>query len=116
VSIAQEMGRTRGLLPELANDFGYGEAHVARTHLAILDAGERSERQLDVQVVFPVRVDELPIVGGGGDFTLALGDGGELIRVHGCLAQRIGCVRRRCRAAGAGGCGLPRVVRGRQGS
>jgi hypothetical protein len=30
-------------------------------------------------VLFPVRVGDLPVVGGGGDFTLALGDGGELI-------------------------------------
>jgi uncharacterized protein DUF6345 len=79
VSIAQNMGRTKGLLPDLAGDFGYGEPHVAGTHLAILDAGERTERQLDVQVVFPVRVGDLPVVGGGGDFTLALGDGGQLI-------------------------------------
>src|SRR5829696_4217258 len=40
VSIAQKIGRSRGLLPELAGDFGYGEPHVAGTHLAVMDAGE----------------------------------------------------------------------------
>jgi hypothetical protein len=79
VSMATEMAGTRGLLPDLAGDFGYGEPHVAGTHLAISEAGKRSDRQLDVQVVFPVQVGGLPVVGGGGDFTFALGDGGELI-------------------------------------
>ena len=39
--------------------------------------------QLDVQVVFPIRVRDLPTVGGGGDFTLALGEGGDLIGYSG---------------------------------
>jgi hypothetical protein len=83
VSIAEELGRGRQLLPELSGDFGFGAPHVAGTHLAISEDGRRSEHQLDVQVVYPVRVAGLPIVGGGGDFTFALGDGGDLIGYSG---------------------------------
>jgi hypothetical protein len=79
IGLAEELGRQRGLLPGLSGDFGYGRPVVAGTHLAVLDAGRRSEHQLDVQVVFPTQVGGLPVVGGGGDFTIALGDGGELI-------------------------------------
>jgi hypothetical protein len=78
-SIARELGHGRGLLPDLGADFRYGESQVAGTHLAVLESGHRTERQLDAQVVFPVQVAGVPVVGGGGDFTLALGDGGDLI-------------------------------------
>lgn len=83
ISAAEEIARSRALLPDLDGDFGFGEPVVAGTHLAISQDGQRSNYQLDVQVVFPIRVHDLPTVGGGGDFTFALGEGGQLIGYSG---------------------------------
>lgn len=79
VSLARDLAVSRALLPELNGDFTFGDPHVAGTRLAISQDGKRSEHQLDVQVTFPVQVRGLPVVGGGGDYTLALGEGGDLI-------------------------------------
>jgi len=82
--LAMELLRGRGLLPELAQDFTFGTPTVAGTMLAISEDGRsRDVHRLDVQVVVPVQVGDLPIVGGGGDFTLVLGDGGRPIGFHG---------------------------------
>ena len=83
MSVAWELGQSRGLLPELTADVEFGDPLVAGTHLATSRDGERSQYQLDVQVVFPLRVRDHPVVGGGGDFTVALGDGGDLIGYSG---------------------------------
>jgi hypothetical protein len=90
VAIAEELGRTRRLLPDLAGDFSYGAPVVAGTQLAISEGDRRREHQLDVQVVFPVRVGGLPVVGGGGDFTFALGDAGDLIGYSGVWRDAVG--------------------------
>jgi Family of unknown function (DUF6345) len=90
VSIALNLGRERGLLPDLEGDFSYREPHVAGTHLAVSEDGKRSERQLDVQIIFPITVAGLSVVGGGGDFTFALGDGGELIGYTGVWREVTG--------------------------
>jgi hypothetical protein len=90
VSIAQDLGSERGLLPDLEGEFGYGEPRIAGTYLAMSDDGKRSERQLDVQIVFPITVAGLPVVGGGGDFTFALGDSGELIGYTGVWREVAG--------------------------
>jgi hypothetical protein len=82
-TLARELASSRALLPELEADFGFGDPLVAGTQLAISQDGKRTEHQLDVQVVFPVRVRDLPVVGGGGDFTIALGDAGDLIGYSG---------------------------------
>ncbi len=82
-AMARELAGSRALLPDLEGDFGFGDPLVAGTRLAISQDGTRSEHQLDVQVVFPVRVRDLPVVGGGGDFTVALGDAGDLIGYSG---------------------------------
>jgi len=75
ISVAEEIARSRALLPDLDAGFGFAEPLVAGTRLAINQEGQRSVHQLDFQVVFPIRVRDLPVVGGGGDFTLALGEG-----------------------------------------
>jgi Family of unknown function (DUF6345) len=83
VSAAGEIARSRALLPDLDAGFGFGEPVVAGTLLAVSQEGRRRDHQLDIQVVFPIRVRDLPVVGGGGDFTLALGEGGDLIGYSG---------------------------------
>jgi hypothetical protein len=90
VSIAEELGRSRMLLPQLSDNFGYGAPLVVGTHLATREGDQRIETQLDAQVVFPVQVAGLPVVGGGGDFTVALGDGGDLIGFTGVWRQAEG--------------------------
>lgn len=45
--------------------------------------GKRQDRRLDVQVTFPVLVDDLPMIGGGGDFQVTLGDQGKVIAYSG---------------------------------
>jgi hypothetical protein len=82
--LALRLLRGRGLLPELAGDFAFGTPTVAGTMLAVSEAGRpREVHRLDVQVVVPVLVGDLPVVGGGGDFTLVLGDSGQPIGYHG---------------------------------
>lgn len=81
--LALKLLHGRGMLPELGEDFSFGSPTVAGTMFAISEGGRRDERSLDVQVVVPVMVGEFPVVGGGGDFTLVLGDGGEVIGYHG---------------------------------
>jgi Family of unknown function (DUF6345) len=69
-------------------------AKVAGTRLARLDArtGTREDRQLDVQVNYLAMlsvaaqdgsVREFPVVGGGGDFNVVLGDRGSIIGYSG---------------------------------
>jgi len=79
VALVRDLADARGLLPELRGDFRFGDPHVAGTHLAVLEQGRRSDHRLDVQVVLPITAGDLPVVGGGGDVTFALGGGGELI-------------------------------------
>ena len=68
----------------VVSDFnGYSETAISP------DSGDPTEkRQLDVHVNYSVqlsvpreagRADRLPIVGGGGDFKVAIGEGGEII-------------------------------------
>jgi hypothetical protein len=80
---ANEIVRRRQLLPELAKPFRFGKPIVGGTHFAISREGRREDRRLDVQIAYPVMVGELPVVGGGGDFTLILGDGGAVIGFSG---------------------------------
>lgn len=86
-------GRT-GLLPgdttEHAIRVSY--AGLGATHAAFFNpkAGERQSRQLDVQVLYQVRVRDLPVVGGGGEFNLTLGDGGRIIGYSGLWRPVVG--------------------------
>lgn len=83
LGLARDFVESRALLPKLEGPASWGGLVEAGTRLATLSDGQRAEVELDRQVVFPVTVDGLPVVGGGGDFTLVLGDGGQPIGFHG---------------------------------
>jgi hypothetical protein len=80
---AGEFLATQKWLPQLEKPFRYGKPHVGGTYLARSEKGKREDSQLDVQVVYPIRVHDLPVVGGGGDFTLTMGDKGALTGLSG---------------------------------
>ncbi|MEU4396510.1 DUF6345 domain-containing protein [Kribbella sp. NPDC023855] len=83
VSEARTFMESAGLLPSLTGSATWGELLTASSRVVTLTEGGRTEVLLDRQIVFPVVVDGLPVVGGGGDFTLAFGDGGRPIGLHG---------------------------------
>ena len=74
-----------GLLPKLDAPLAWAKPVVGGTFHAQRDikTGKRQQRQLDVQVVFGLQVDGLPVVGGGGDFTFTLGHKAQLIGFSG---------------------------------
>ncbi|MBC7892226.1 MAG: hypothetical protein H7Y12_08445 [Sphingobacteriaceae bacterium] len=73
VRLAEAFHRERKLLPTLEKPFRYGKPVMGGTHFALRQEGRREDRQLDVQVVHPILVNDVPLVGGGSDFTLTLG-------------------------------------------
>src|SRR3712207_5495558 len=75
--------RGSNLLPNLAQPFRLGPPVVGGTHFAMREDGRREDRQLDVQIVYPVLVGDLPVVGGGGDFTVVFGDRAQIVGFHG---------------------------------
>jgi Family of unknown function (DUF6345) len=84
---ANEIVRQRYLMPELAKPFRFGKPTVGGTYFSLSRDGKREDRRLDVQIVYPVMVGDLPVVGGGGDFTLILGDQGAVIGFSGVWRQ-----------------------------
>jgi hypothetical protein len=72
-----------GLLPALQAPFSYGKPVIGGTHFALREEGKRQDRRLDVQVIYPVMVNNLPVVGGGSDITLTLGHQGRVIGFNG---------------------------------
>jgi hypothetical protein len=80
---ANEIVQQRSLLPDLARPFRFGKPTVGGTYFSMSREGKRQDRRLDVQIVYPVMVGDLPVVGGGGDFTLILGDQGSVIGFSG---------------------------------
>ncbi len=82
------------LLPAFSEDgfFALTELPIGGTRVAEQTKGERRTRMLDLQARYAVGVrnpdvpgqpDLLPVVGGGGKFALALGDGGRPIAYRG---------------------------------
>lgn len=82
-SFAKDFAVSSSLMPALGGPASWGDVVVGGTRLATVKGRERDDRELDRQFIFPVLVEGLPVVGGGGDFTLALGDGGDIIGFHG---------------------------------
>ena len=94
-AIADKLVREHRLLPDTAPPFSVEPGTIGGTHAAILDARKkvRTTRQLDVQVSYAMGVSVLPddgssavrvpMVGGGGEFTVTLGDSGRLIGFDG---------------------------------
>ena len=83
VAMARELLTKRELLPKLEAPFRYGDPVIGGTHFSTNQSGKRVDRQLDVQVVFPVMAGDLPVVGGGGDFTVVLGHKSSIIGFSG---------------------------------
>jgi hypothetical protein len=82
-----------GILPQLGDGpFALTQVGAGGTYVASRTNGHRARRRLDVQARYGVAVrnpgvdgapDLLPVVGGGGKFSLALGDEGRPIAYHG---------------------------------
>ncbi len=83
LQIAEKLVLGGDLLPKLPKGMGWGKPVVAGTRMATMTRRKRTQRDLDVQVVFPVMIGELPVVGGGGDFTVVLGHDAQVIGFHG---------------------------------
>lgn len=83
VARAKEFLKKNELLPKLSAPFRFGAPIVGGTHFATNQSGKRVNRRLDVQVIFPVFVEDLPVVGGGGDFTTVLGNNSSVIGFSG---------------------------------
>jgi len=67
---AAEFALRQSLLPTLDAPFRFDRPVIGGTHFALKRDGKRENRRLDVQVVYPVLVGDIPLIGGGGDFTL----------------------------------------------
>jgi hypothetical protein len=67
-------------------------AGLGATHAVYFkpDVKERQHRQLDVQIRYQVKVRNLPVVGGGGEFNLTLGDAGAIIGFSGLWRPVVG--------------------------
>ncbi len=83
IVIAEQLLREKKLLPKLDKPFRFGRPVVGGTFLALQQNKKRENHRLDVQVVYPVMVGDLPVVGGGADFTLTLGHKADIIGFSG---------------------------------
>jgi len=90
ISMARNLLNKNGLFPKLEAPFKLGNAVVGGTHFATNRSGRRVNRRLDTQVIFPVLVDDIPVVGGGGDFTAVLGHQSSIIGFSGVWRPVIG--------------------------
>lgn len=68
----------KGLLPGLKKPFAYAKPQLGATYYAVSKDEKRENYVLDRQVVYPILVNDLPVVGGRGDYTISLGDKGSL--------------------------------------
>ncbi|WP_159478218.1 DUF6345 domain-containing protein [Dyadobacter sp. 3J3] len=84
---ARKIVEVKKLLPQLNGPFKYGEPHLGGTFFAQSENKKRTDHQLDTQVIFPILAHGYPIVGGGGDFTLTLGDKGKITGFSGSWTQ-----------------------------
>jgi Family of unknown function (DUF6345) len=76
--------RKQDLLPKIEGPFEYGKPTLGGTYYALRQEGKREDRRLDVQLAYPILVGDIPIVGGGGDFTVTLGHQAKVIGFSGC--------------------------------
>jgi hypothetical protein len=83
IARADRFVQDRALLPKLAGPFQFGRPVVGETLFATNRSGDRQNYALDVQVAYPVLVRDLPVVGGGGDFTVILGDQASILGFSG---------------------------------
>ena len=85
MSHAEKMLRTLQVLPQVKAPFRFGKPVVGGTHSLRRREknAKRENRRLDVQVTYPVLVNDLPMIGGGSDFQVTLGDQGHVIAYSG---------------------------------
>ncbi len=85
VAKAERVLAEQQLLPKLERPFRFGKPVVGGTLTArqAVKTRQRENRRLDIQLSYPVRVGELPVVGGGGRFKLTLGHEGSVIGYSG---------------------------------
>jgi hypothetical protein len=102
-SLAEAYLAKHRLLPVPTDNqpFQVSFSNVGGTHAAFFDAKQkqRTERQLDIQVNYSTKIGlsnfgmpgrSLPVVGGGGEFNLTLGDKGDVIGYQGVWRQIAG--------------------------
>jgi hypothetical protein len=101
-TISDEFFRKTNLLPSPTKDqpFAVSFAGLGGTRAAFFDpaARKRTDRQLDVQATYSIRmaiprrdsVLRFPIVGGGGEFNLTLGNKGAVIGYSGVWRPIVG--------------------------
>lgn len=92
--------RTSLLPSQQGQPFSLAFARMGGTRVAFLDAKtrRRTTRQLDLQLIYTTRVAvprkdsvlQLPVVGGGGEFNLTLGNNGDVIGYSGVWRQIAG--------------------------
>jgi Family of unknown function (DUF6345) len=84
-SAAEKALRELRVLPKLQSPFRFGRPVIGGTRLATKAAktARRENRRLDIQVTYPVLVGDIPMIGGGSDFQVTLGDQGQIIAYSG---------------------------------
>jgi len=83
VAKADELIRSRALLPLLEPPFQFGKPVVGGTYFTTTQGGTRENHRLDIQIAYPVLVGDIPVIGGGGDFTIVLGHQADIIGFSG---------------------------------
>ncbi len=82
---AERVAAQLQLLPKLTGPFRFRKPVTGGTYASVQEvkSGKRENHRLDIQITYPIVVGDLPLVGGGGDFKIILGDQGRLIGVSG---------------------------------
>jgi hypothetical protein len=80
---AEKIIAKKKLLPKLGKQFSFAKPQVGGTYYSMVENEKRQDHLLDRQIVYPIQVNDLPVVGGRGDYTLAFGDKGNLISFSG---------------------------------
>jgi hypothetical protein len=82
---AEKLLRALDVPRQVQPPFRFGKPVVSGTCFAHKSSRQapRENRRLDVQVTYPVLVNDLPMIGGGGDFQVTVGDQGRVIAYSG---------------------------------
>lgn len=83
IATANKLVSDRKLLPRLEGRFRFGAPVLGGTYFATNRSGKRENHKLDIQVNYPVLVGDIPVVGGGGDYTIVLGHRAAIVGFSG---------------------------------